>query len=82
MLKAIYIGDEGVVFLMELKICPFCGGRPKIEQVMCPDGQCHYFDWRISCNSCPATMQIAADNYYGRDYFTEEEAIEIWNRRK
>lgn len=67
---------------MKLKICPFCGGSPKIERFMCPDGRCHYFDWRISCTSCPANMQIAADNYYGRDYYTEEEAIEFWNRRK
>lgn len=66
---------------LKLKDCPFCGGGSRINKINCTDGQCHYSDWRISCEFCPATMRIAADNYYGRDYFTEEEAIEFWNRR-
>jgi Lar family restriction alleviation protein len=67
---------------MKLKTCPFCGGDSKIQKISYMDGYCHYYDWTISCNSCPATMQIAADNYYEREYFTEEEAIGFWNRRK
>lgn len=67
---------------MDLKTCPFCSGDSEIKKMSYADGNCHYFDWRISCNSCPATMRIAADNYYERKYFTKEEAIKFWNRRK
>ena len=64
-----------------LKPCPFCGGQAKIQKIMETDPPVHFYDWVVSCTSCYATMQMAADNYYGREYYTEEEVVEQWNRR-
>ena len=41
-----------------------------------------YENWLIECRTCFAEMDIPADNFYGRKYYTEEEAIAMWNCRK
>lgn len=64
-----------------LKPCPFCGAEAKIELKRCGAGHENYDDWKIYCTNCKATMHIAADNYYGRECYTYDEAIEQWNRR-
>lgn len=64
-----------------LKQCPFCGCEANIRKISVPDGQVHYCDWIIKCNKCPAEMRIASDGYYGRKYYTEDEAILMWNKR-
>lgn len=68
----------------KLKPCPFCGESKYItfKKDSIPDGQCHYYDWVIRCEKCHIKMNIAADNWYGRNYYTEEEAIEFWNKRQ
>ena len=66
---------------MRTKSCPFCGGEVEVRLDSVMDGNCHYYDWLIRCKSCPAQMNVAADNYYGRDSYTEEQAIEFWNKR-
>ena len=68
----------------KLKPCPFCGESKYItfKKDSIPDGQCHYYDWVIRYEKCHVRMNIAADNWYGRNYYTEEEAIEFWNKRQ
>ena len=55
----------------ELKRCPFCGHIGEIHQKEMLN------TWIVECSnqSCPASYMI------GMDYDTEEEAIEVWNRR-
>lgn len=56
---------------MELKPCPFCGGKAEIEYKR------NLLTWIVQCsnNSCPASYMI------GADFETEEATIEAWNRR-
>ena len=56
---------------MELKPCPFCGGKADIEHKR------NLLTWIVQCsnNSCQASYMI------GADFETEEAAIEAWNRR-
>lgn len=64
-----------------LKHCPFCGNAAKIRKIVRSDSMCSFDDWHIYCTSCRAEMNIPADNYYGREYFTKEQAVTIWNER-
>lgn len=66
---------------MKLKPCPLCGGRAEIMIDVGNDGQCIYDDWLIRCSKCDLQLHRAADNYYGRDAYTQEEAIADWNKR-
>lgn len=66
---------------MKLKPCPLCGGRAKIMIDVRNDGRCTYDDWLIRCSECDLQLHRAADNYYGRDAYTQEEAIADWNKR-
>ena len=67
----------------EFKPCPFCGGKAKIDKIRHSGGFGEGYDnWLIKCEECPAKMEIAADNFYEREYYTEEEAIAMWNNRK
>lgn len=54
--------------MSELKPCPFCGGRAKIEKIQVTG------NYRVSCEKCPVTV----GRYW---YFEESKAIEAWNRR-
>lgn len=59
--------------MMELKPCPFCGGKAKLKVIttdaiaMMPNFYWH----RVSCMKCGATVEAT-------DSLT---AIEAWNRR-
>lgn len=68
----------------ELKPCPFCGNKDitikKVSNNAGMDGS--YDNWLIKCGVCFAEMNIPADNFYEREYYTEEEAITMWNYRK
>lgn len=49
----------------KLKFCPFCGGRPKL--------QTNLRNNRVICIKCGA--------YGGHAYYSEEEAVQKWNKR-
>lgn len=49
----------------KLKPCPFCGGEGRL--------QTDFRNNRIICNTCGA--------YGGHTYYSEQEAIEVWNKR-
>ena len=53
----------------ELKPCPFCGGKAKLDWYTLPKYECV-----ICCNIC----SLRFGRYLGRD---EKQAIEAWNRR-
>ena len=67
-----------------LKPCPFCGAKAKMRLGSFSSGgfgEGGYDDWVISCTQCKCKMKLAADCWYGREYYTEEQAAEIWNKR-
>ena len=64
----------------QLVPCKLCGGPSGIAKVEHLEGYCHYDNWLIRCFRCKCTYELPADGYYGRNYYTEEEAIDYWNR--
>lgn len=65
----------------ELKPCPFCGSRARIEERSKPDGYCHYTVKFVQCTQCHAkTEERICDGYYGQ-WCTDEEIAELWNGR-
>lgn len=59
---------------MELKPCPFCGGKAKL---FVNDGV------RVLCVKCRATSKILVDEYNGFEIRTNavRDVVEAWNRR-
>lgn len=57
--------------MTEIKPCPFCGSEATFRYKEGLD------TWIVECSntSCPASYMI------GMDYDTQEEAVEVWNRR-
>ena len=65
----------------QLKPCPFCGGRARIEERQEPDGYCHYTVKFVQCTECHSkTEERISDEYYG-EYCGDKEIAELWNRR-
>jgi Lar family restriction alleviation protein len=60
--------------MVELKLCPFCGGRASInfDSEAIIDSQGHHWAYNVVCDKCCATSGLA---------YSIEMAIEIWNRR-
>lgn len=54
--------------MVELKSCPFCGGKPLLDHL----GDNARYGFYVHCDDCE-TQQIA--NY------TSDDAIKRWNRR-
>lgn len=68
--------------MIKLKPCPFCGGEAEIKIVWHSHGMDgSYKNHLIQCKNCYARKEISADNFYGREAYTEQEAIAAWNRR-
>lgn len=55
--------------MVELKPCPFCGGKAFIDHFMQP-----HDEWRIRCMDCSARV----GRYAG---LNKKEVTEAWNRR-
>jgi len=76
--------EDYVLNVGELKPCPFCGNKDitieKVSHNVGMDGS--YDNWLIKCGVCFAEMNIPADIFYGREGYTKEEAIAMWNCRK
>lgn len=65
----------------QLKPCPFCGGRARIEERVEPDGYCSYTVKFVQCTKCHSkTEERICDGYYG-GHCSDEEIAERWNRR-
>ena len=60
--------------MVELKLCPFCGGRASInfDSEAIIDSQGRHWAYNVVCDKCCATSGLA---------YSIEMAIEIWNRR-
>ncbi len=56
----------------ELKLCPFCGGRPELDHLSADSMEPFDDDYYVSCTKCEV-QQIA--NY------SETDAIARWNKR-
>ena len=68
--------------MTELKPCPFCGGEAEVGQVAHGSGMDdHFINWFIRCQKCGANIERAADDFYGREFFSAGEVMELWNRR-
>ncbi len=50
----------------KLKPCPFCGGKARVKCSIKEDL------WGVACYKCECCTKV---------FFSEEEAIEAWNRR-
>lgn len=37
-------------------------------------------NWVFRCKNCGCSLTLAADGFLGRDFYTEQEAIEGWNK--
>lgn len=62
--------------------CPFCGSEAEIRKVRCNGGWNEgYDDWVIACTRCSCRKEYPADGYYDREFMSEEECKEDWNRR-
>lgn len=79
---------------MELKHCPFCGGKAKVEQTSCGIMETNrgsaMFNFSIRCRKCKATAPYAYGCIAANLSETGElnvwhddrpSAIEAWNRR-
>lgn len=66
--------NEELESAVELKPCPFCGGRPEILErfIHGVANRKHYW---IRCSKCWVGQDLH------RDYRTREKAIERWNQR-
>lgn len=67
--------------LQGIRLCPFCGGTARIRMDTKQDAECHYSVKYIECNKCGcSTRKETCGGYWGHDC-TDEQIIEIWNRR-
>ena len=66
----------------KLKPCPFCGDEARIKDGMRTDGNIIYKTKCVQCVGCGAKTQEKISCGYYSLHFTDEEAIEAWNRRK
>ena len=65
---------------MDTPIC-YCGTVMEIEKRRDSGGmgEC-YDDWILSCPKCGITKIYPADNFYGRDFISDEKTvIDTWN---
>ena len=65
-------------------LCPCgCGGEVKLSKIVKSSGMdgC-YEDWEIFCPKCGGSWYWPADDFYGRDFYTKERVIELWNLKK
>lgn len=58
----------------------FCGGDVEISEKTLGSGMdgC-YQNWEICCKKCGGNWQWAADEFYGREYYSKDEVIDLWN---
>ena len=66
---------------MSKKICHcLCGGDVEIRNISVNSGMDgSYNNWEVSCKGCGGQWQWAADNFYGREFYTKDEVIDLWN---
>ena len=60
--------------MVELKLCPFCGGRASInfDSEAIIDSQGRHWAYNVVCDKCCAASGLA---------YSIEMVIELWNRR-
>ena len=65
---------------MNTPIC-YCGTVMEIEKKGYSGGMGEWYDdWVLSCPKCGITKTYPADNFYGRDFISDEkEVIDTWN---
>ena len=70
--------------MMELKPCPFCGRKVKLENREFDDYAGNYFtnDYSIiECKSCDISMTAYPKRGYGTTEDQKQELIARWNKR-
>ena len=62
-----------------LKPC-FCGGNRHIKIKTISEGMDGSSqDWELYCDRCKGHWYLPADDFYGREYYTESQVINVWN---
>ena len=59
--------------MIELKNCPFCGGKAKLEHGFCGDMTSYVF-----CSECHARVEAVR---FAGEYAEDQKVAERWNRR-
>ena len=59
--------------MIELKRCPFCGGKAEIEHGFCGDMTSY-----VHCTECHASVKPVR---FAGEYAADEKVAEQWNRR-
>ena len=66
---------------IELKRCPFCGGRGVLHSRNISRPGVHEKEHFVRCSSCGAFSNIMCQHDYDKTQDVKEAAIQAWNRR-
>ena len=61
--------------MAELKPCPFCGGKPHLEYMG------RFGKWCVKHTCKGGSGDTKRISIYASEFESEEDAIEVWNRR-
>lgn len=71
-----------------LSKCPFCGGKPRVDQWSDDERNGYAEHWQVSCTSCEARAPGSTYRHFGRsmgDHLSpidaRQAAEDNWNRR-
>lgn len=62
--------------MIELKRCPFCGGKASIY-----NGTIRANRYFVGCTRCTAAIGIFISNGWQPTFFSKQEAADAWNDR-
>lgn len=66
--------------MVELKPCPFCGGRARVIRLGHKNGTA-FDDWGVECIKCGAMPKVITMYQFHDTETIERECARFWNRR-